>query len=106
VPGSIESPVTPRTLGGLHGSRTASFEVLVSPPFLGLAAQAIGCRSLLSSTPSGIGAKVEALADRTSATVLLHGEYVVGPGPESSFPAWAHRADRQPTVGHCRSNLL
>jgi hypothetical protein len=63
----------PRTLGGLHGSRTAetaSFEVLVSPPSLGLAAQVVGCRSLLSSTPSGTGAEVEALADRSSATAF------------------------------------
>jgi hypothetical protein len=66
--------VTPTTLGGLHGSRTVgttSFEVLVSPPSLGLAAQAIGCRSLLSSTPSGTGAEVEALVDRSSATAFF-----------------------------------
>jgi hypothetical protein len=62
--------VTPTILGGLHGSRTAgtaSFEVLVSPPSLGLAAQAVRCRSLLSSTPFGTGAEVEALADMSSA---------------------------------------
>jgi hypothetical protein len=61
------------TLGGLHGTRTigtASFEVLVSPPSLGLAAQAVGCRSRLSNTPSRTGAKVEALADRSSATAF------------------------------------
>jgi hypothetical protein len=61
--------VTPRTLGGFHGSKiagTASFEVLVSPPSLGLAAQAVGYHSLLSSTPYKTGAKVEALADRSS----------------------------------------
>jgi hypothetical protein len=65
--------VTPTTLGGLHGSRTigtASFEVLVSPPPLGLAIQAVGCCSLLSNTPSGIGAEVEALVDRSSATAF------------------------------------
>jgi hypothetical protein len=65
--------VTPTTLGGLHGSRTAgtaSFEVLVSLPSLGLAAQAVDCRSLLSSTPSETGAEVEALADRSSATAF------------------------------------
>jgi hypothetical protein len=65
--------VTPRTLGGLHGSRTAgtaSFEVLVSPPSLGLAAQAVGCRSLLSSTPSRTGAEVGPLADRSSTTAF------------------------------------
>jgi hypothetical protein len=65
--------MTPRTLGRLHGSRTtgtASFEVLVKPPSLGLVAQAVGCRNLLSSNPSGIGAKVEALADRSSATLF------------------------------------
>jgi hypothetical protein len=65
--------MTPTTLGGLHVSRTAgttSFKVLVSPPPLGLVAQAVGCRSLLSSTPSGIGAEVEALADRSSATAF------------------------------------
>jgi hypothetical protein len=66
--------VTPRTLGGLHGSRTAgtaSFEVLVSPLSLGLATQAVGCRSLLSSTPFGTGAEVEALADWSSATAFF-----------------------------------
>jgi hypothetical protein len=65
--------VTSRTLGGLHGSRTVgttSFDVLVSPPLLGSAAQAIGCRSRLSSTPSGTGAEVETLAHRSSATVF------------------------------------
>jgi hypothetical protein len=63
----------PMTLGGLHGSRTvgtASFEVLVSPPSLGLATQAVGYCSLLSNTPSGTGAEVEALADRSSATAF------------------------------------
>jgi hypothetical protein len=66
--------VTPMTLGGLHGTRTirtANFEMLVSPPSLGLAAQAIGCRSLLSSTPSGTGAEVKALVDRLSAIYIL-----------------------------------
>jgi hypothetical protein len=65
--------MTPRTLGRLHGSRTAgtaSFEVLISSPSLGLAAQAVGCRSLLSSTPSGTGTKVQALAVRSSATAF------------------------------------
>jgi hypothetical protein len=64
----------PRTLGGLHDSRTAgtaSFEVLVSPPSLWLAAQAISCRSRLSSTPSRTGAEVEALADRSLATTFF-----------------------------------
>jgi hypothetical protein len=58
------------TLGGLHGTRTvrtASFQVLVSPPLLGLATQDVGYHSHLSSTPSGIGAEVEALIDRSSA---------------------------------------
>jgi hypothetical protein len=66
--------VTPMTLDVLHGSRTAgtaSFEVLVSPPSLGLAAQDVGYRSLLSSILSGTGAKVEALADRSSATAFF-----------------------------------
>jgi hypothetical protein len=63
----------PTTLGGLHGSRTAetaSFEVLVSPPSLRLAAHVVGYHSLLSSTQSGTGAEVEALADRSSATAF------------------------------------
>jgi hypothetical protein len=63
----------PRTLGGLNGTRTvgtASFEVPVSPPSLGLVAQAIGCHSHLSSTPFGTGAEVEALADKSSATTF------------------------------------
>jgi hypothetical protein len=62
--------VTPVTLDGLHGTRTtqtASFGVLVSPPSLGLAAQAVGCRNRLSNTASGTGAEVEALVDRSSA---------------------------------------
>jgi hypothetical protein len=60
----------PTTLGGLHGTRiarTTNFEVLVSPPSLGLTAQAVGYRSHLSSTPPGTGAKVEALVDKSSA---------------------------------------
>jgi hypothetical protein len=59
----------PMILGGLHGSRTArtaSFEVLVSPPLLGLAAQAVSSHNRLSSTPSRTGAAVEALVDRSS----------------------------------------
>jgi hypothetical protein len=39
-------------------------------PSLGLAAQAVGYRSLLSSTPTGTGAEVEALVDRSSATAF------------------------------------
>jgi hypothetical protein len=38
----------PATLGGLRVARTvgtASFEVLVSPPSLGLAARAVGCHT-------------------------------------------------------------
>jgi hypothetical protein len=65
--------VTPTTLSGLYGSRTAgttNFKVLVSPPSLGLAAQAIGCRNLLSGTPSRTGAEVEALVDGSSATAF------------------------------------
>jgi hypothetical protein len=66
--------VTPTTLGGLHGIRdvgTASFEVLISPPSLGLATQAIAYRSHLSNTPSGTGAGVEALVDRSSVIAFL-----------------------------------
>jgi hypothetical protein len=62
--------MTPTILGGLHGSRTAgtaTFEVLASPPSLGLATQAVGYHSLLSSTLSGTGAELEALANRSSA---------------------------------------
>jgi hypothetical protein len=65
--------VTPTILGGLYGiraTRTASFEVLVSPPPPGSTARAIGCRSRLSKTPSGTGAKVEVIVDKPSATVL------------------------------------
>jgi hypothetical protein len=57
----------PTILGRLHGTRITSFEVLVSPPSLGLAAQAVGYRSRLSSTPFRTGAEVEALVDRSSA---------------------------------------
>jgi hypothetical protein len=83
-----------RTLGGLHGSRTArttSFEVLVSPLSFGLPAQAVGYRSLLFSTPSRTGAGRQPLH-------FPHGEYATSPGPQSHFPACAHGADRQPTA--------
>jgi hypothetical protein len=62
--------MAPTILGGLHGTRTvgtAGFKLLVSPPSFGLAAQAVGCHNHLSSTPSGIGAEVQALVDRLSA---------------------------------------
>jgi hypothetical protein len=65
--------VTPMTLGGLYGTRTAgttSFEVLVLPPSLGSAARAVGCRNHLSSTPSGTRAEVEASANMSSATAF------------------------------------
>jgi hypothetical protein len=45
----------PTILGGLHknrATRTASFEVLVSPPSPDLVGWAIGCGTLLSKTPS------------------------------------------------------
>jgi hypothetical protein len=80
----------PRTLGGLHGSRTvgtASFEVLVSPPSLGLATQAVGCHSRLSSTPSGTGAEVEALADRSSATAFSARGICCKSRASKSFPS-------------------
>jgi hypothetical protein len=63
----------PMTLGGLQGTRTAGiaiFEVLISPPSLGLAARAVGCHNHLSSTLSGTGAKVEAMVDRSSTTAF------------------------------------
>jgi hypothetical protein len=62
-----------RTLGVLHGTRaagTASFEVPVSHPSPRLAAQAVGCRSHLCSTPSRTRAKVAALVGRSSATIF------------------------------------
>jgi hypothetical protein len=80
--------VTPRTLAGLHGSKTAetaSFEVLVSPPSLGLAAQAVGYRTLVSSTSSGTGAEVEALADRSSATAFFAREMCYKSRTSKSF---------------------
>jgi hypothetical protein len=97
------------TLGGLHGSRTAgtaSFEVLVSPHSLWLAAQAVGYRSLLSTTPSGTGAEVEALADRSSATAFSTRGMCCKSRTSKSFPACAHGTDRHLTMDHCRSNLL
>jgi hypothetical protein len=63
----------PSILGRLHGdkaARTTSFEVLVSPPSPGSAGRAVGHSSLLSKTPSGTGAQVEAFVDRSSATAL------------------------------------
>jgi hypothetical protein len=62
--------MTPTTLGGLHGTRTTSFEVLVSPPSLGLAAQAVGYHNHLFSTPSRTGTEVEVLVDRSCAIAL------------------------------------
>jgi hypothetical protein len=60
--------VTPTILGGLHGiraARTASLEVLVSPPLPGSAGKVVGCCSHLSKTPSRMGAQVEAFVDRS-----------------------------------------
>jgi hypothetical protein len=70
MPRYMKSPVTPMILDGLHGTRTASFEVLVSPPSLRSAARVVGCHSHLSNTPSGTGAEVEALVDRSSVTAF------------------------------------
>jgi hypothetical protein len=70
----------------------ASFEVLVSPPSLGLAAQAVGCCSRLSSTPSGTRAEVEALADRSSATIFSARGMCCKSSTSKSFPslcAWS-----------------
>jgi hypothetical protein len=66
--------MTPTILSGLHENRavgTASFEVLDSPPSLGSTGRAVGHGSLLSKTPSGIGAHVEAFVDRSSVTALF-----------------------------------
>jgi hypothetical protein len=65
--------VTHTILGGLHENRatgTASFEVLVSPLSLNSAGWVVGRNSLLSKTPSGTGAQVEAFVDRSSMTAL------------------------------------
>jgi hypothetical protein len=59
--------------GGLHvnrAARTASFEVLVSPPSPGWAGQVVGHSNLLSMTPSGTGAKVEDFVNTSSMTAL------------------------------------
>jgi hypothetical protein len=67
----------PTILGGLHGiraTRTASFEVLVSPPSPGSIGRAIGVvsrYSFRSKPPSGTGAQVEAFVDSSSVTALL-----------------------------------
>jgi hypothetical protein len=64
----------PTILGGLHENRaaeTASFEVLISPPSPSLPSRVVGRGSLLSNTPSGTGAHVEAFVDRSSATALF-----------------------------------
>jgi hypothetical protein len=63
--------VVPTILGGLHGTRIVSFEVLAWPPSLGLATQAVGYCSRLSSTSSETGAEVEALVDRSSAIAFF-----------------------------------
>jgi hypothetical protein len=63
----------PTILDGLHGTRateTASFEVMVLPPSPGLVGQAVGHCRLLSNTPSGTGAQVEAFVDRSSVTTF------------------------------------
>jgi hypothetical protein len=56
--------------GYWDATRTASFEVLVSPPSPGSVGWAVGLNSRLSKTPSGIGAQVDALTERSSATEL------------------------------------
>jgi hypothetical protein len=64
----------PTILGGLQINRAAGttcFEVLVSPPSLGLVGQAVGHCSRRSKTPSVTGAHVEAFVDSSPATVLL-----------------------------------
>jgi hypothetical protein len=63
----------PTILSGLHENRaigTTSFEVLVSPPSPGLIGRDVGHNSLLSKTPSGTGAEVEAFVDRSSVIAL------------------------------------
>jgi hypothetical protein len=49
---------------------TASFEVLVSPPSPSSAGWAVGLSSRLLKTPSGMGAQVDALTERSSAAEL------------------------------------
>jgi transposase InsO family protein len=51
-------------------TRTASFEVLVSPHSPSSAGWAVGLSSCLSKTPSGTGAQVHALTERSSAAEL------------------------------------
>jgi hypothetical protein len=66
--------VTPTILGRLQANRatrTASFEVLVSPPSPGLAGQAVGHCCRRSKTPSDMGAHVEAFVDSSLVTALL-----------------------------------
>jgi hypothetical protein len=55
---------------GIRAARTASFEVLVSPPSPGSVGQPVGCCSHLSKIPSGTGTQVEAFVDRSSATAF------------------------------------
>jgi hypothetical protein len=56
--------------GYWDATRTASFEVLVSPPSPSSAGWAVGLNSHLSKTPSGTGAQVDALTKRSSAAKL------------------------------------
>jgi hypothetical protein len=101
--------VTPTILGGLHENRvtrTASFEVLVSPPSLSSASQVVGHGSLLSKTPSGTGAHVEAFVDRSSTTVWFARGTCCSSKISKSFLASKHGVSRWPTVDHCSCILL
>jgi hypothetical protein len=64
-------PVVHTVFGGFwDATRTASFEVLVSPPSLSSAGWALGLSSRLSKMPLGTGAQVDAFMERSSAAEL------------------------------------
>jgi hypothetical protein len=58
----VNPPSAHTTFGGSwDATRTAGFEVPVSPPSLSLAGWAVGLSNRLSKAPSGVGARVDAL---------------------------------------------
>ena len=69
-PGSSVAHTTPGRLHGWIAAGIASFEVLDQSPSPSSAGWVVGLSNRLSKTPSGTGAQVDALAERSSAAEL------------------------------------
>jgi hypothetical protein len=97
----------PMILGRLHGirdTRTASFEVLISPPTLGSAGRVVGYHSrLLKLHPGPVPRWKPSLIDHRPLCSPRAGRDV-GQGPQSPFLASEHGSDVQPVV--CRYNSI